>query len=157
MSESSKLKVSVWNAFVPENALIMAAVDESAEAGAPSSMKELAAENSGLHKEVYGWRMVEDPFGGVLDSDRREELKALLLDALSIDIQPSQRSIFSLRAFVDRAQAVMASDRVEWSDSQSAAIDDEEHRLNSLLAFTNHLSWLIDVFEEQPGVSITVR
>lgn len=157
MGESSKLKVSVWNAFVPDTALIMAATSPSASEASPSSMKQLAPENSGLHKEVYGWRMVEDPFGGVVDVEKRNELKQLLLDALSIDLQPSERSIATLRAFVQKSQVVLDSGKVEWSGSQSAVHEDEERRINSLLAFTNHLSWLIDVFEEQPGVSITVR
>ncbi len=47
----------------------MATMRKSAEAGNSSGMKELGAENTGLHKEVYGWRMVEDPFGGMVNQN----------------------------------------------------------------------------------------
>ena len=120
--------------------------------------REYLGKGSGLQKEVFSWRMVEDAFGGVTDVDARADLEAKLLQAFSIDAPPEQRGVLALRTFIDRASTVLEAGSVEWSGSQSAS--DElggEVRLNPLLALVAHLSWVADVFDEQPSVSVTVR
>ncbi|MDP8994749.1 MAG: hypothetical protein M3N07_07200 [Pseudomonadota bacterium] len=155
MAESSKFKISVWREFVPPSAILMRG-DGSATGDPSIAAREYLGRGSGLQKEVFSWRMVEDAFGGVTDVDARADLEAKLLQAFSIDAPPELRGVLALRAFIDRAREVLEAGDVEWSGSQSAS--DElggEVRLNPLLALVTHLSWIADVFEEQPGVSLS--
>ena len=102
--------------------------------------------------------MLEDAFGGVINKLDRERLTRLLLETMAPDVHPRSRPIASLRAFVDDATRVLASGGVDWSGSQNPLSEnDEELRLNALLALVNHLSWLIAVFEDQPNVSVSIR
>ncbi len=121
-------------------------------------VRELAGMDSGLHTEVFTWRTSEDPLGGVVSQDARDKLAQALFGALDIHIHPQERSIALLRSFVDAAKTVLETGPVEWSESQSSSIDNgEAQRLNPLLALVNQLSWLIDVFEGQPNISVSVR
>ena len=102
--------------------------------------------------------MVEDAFGGVTEEIDRETLKKTLLETMAIDVHPAERSIDALRNFVDEANRIIEKGQVEWNGSQDPLSDEaEEARVNSLLALVNHLSWLVDVFSDQPGVSVSVR
>ena len=157
MGDSSKLKVSVWSAFVPDRTLAMFVTDKGRRQDARTGMRDVHYEASGLHKEVYAWRLIEDPFGGVVDAGRREALRSRLQDAFDMGVPREGRSIASLLAFVNEARIMLDAGDAEWSGSESAGQDDEERRLNPLLAFANHLSWLAAVFDEQPNVSVTVR
>lgn len=155
MTESSQVKISIWRAFVPRSALIMSAApgDDTEQ-----PVRELAGLDSGLHTEVFTWRTSEDPLGGVVNQEARDRLAKALFGALDIHVHPQERSIVSLRSFVDAAKTVLETESVEWSESQSSSIDNgETQRLNPLLALVNHLSWLIAVFEGQPYISVSVR
>ena len=112
MSESSNLKVSVWNAFEPGTALIMATTEVRGTDEAQPTVCELTTESSGLQKEVFGWRMLEDPFGGIVDGEERERLKTALFGAMGIGVDPKKRSIAALRSFVEDANRVLAAGRV---------------------------------------------
>jgi hypothetical protein len=102
--------------------------------------------------------MREDPFGGIVDSSERHRLQKALLEPFDIELHPSKRSIQHLADALDRAYKLITAGGVEWSGSQSShASDDSEGRLNALLALLNHLSWLVDVFREHPGVSVSIR
>lgn len=120
-------------------------------------IRELRSLGHGLHQEVFSWRMMEDAFGGITVDEDRLRLSSLLLDGLSVSKDPNSRGIIKLREFLADAQAVVADGKVEWSGSQSSINDDEERRLNPLLALINHLDWLANVFDEHPGISVTVR
>lgn len=157
MGEASKLKVSVWSPFVPGTALILAARGSPPQDVQQVPPKELT-DSSGLQKEVFGWRMSEDPFGGIVEPAEREKMRAMLLEALSITIDPTKRSVTVLKSFLDEATSLLNNGAVEWTGSQSASIDDEEERrVNPLLALVNHLSWLAEVYEEHPNISFTIR
>ncbi len=152
MSESSSFKISVWSAFAPQTDL---AIDTGS--GEPQ-VRVVAKQSSGLHKEVFGWRMSEDLFAGIADESDRDKLKAALFDKMAIDIDPNKRSIDSLKSFVDVANEILDANRVEWIGSQNPSGDDDEKgRLNPLLALVNHLSWLIGMFKDMPNTSISVR
>lgn len=155
---SAKFKLSLWRPFEPGTALIVAASDTATEE-APSTFRELSPEIAGIQREVFGWRMLEDAFGGVVDEAERNKLKAALFDALDMGVDPKKRSISALRSFVEEATRVLGAGTVEWTGSQSAVPDEEEEerRLNPLLALVNYLTWLIDVFDEQPNISVTIR
>lgn len=112
-----------------------------------------------LLKEVFSWRMLEDAFGGIIDPAERARLTTLLSDTMAPARRPGDRSVESLRAFVDAATEVLGRSGVDWSASQNHLSEEDEEalRLNALLALVNHLSWLIAVFEDQPNVSVSIR
>ena len=157
MSDSSKFQLSVWAPFVPQTALVVSSA-LSPLSPEQAGVSELTDEASNLHKEVFRWRMVEDAFGGVTEEIDRKNLKKALLETMAIDVHPAERSINALRNFVDEANRIIEKGQVEWNGSQDPLSDEaEEARVNSLLALVNHLSWLVDVFSDQPGVSVSVR
>ena len=122
------------------------------------AVRMVAKQSSGLHKEVFGWRMPEDLFAGIVDEGDRDKLKAALFDKMAIEIDPNERPIDSLQSFIDVANKILDANRVEWIGSRNPfGDDDEEKRLNPLLALVNHLSWLIGMFKDMPNTSISVR
>ena len=150
--ESSSFKISVWSAFVPETDLAMdTGPDEPV-------VRMVTKQSSGLHKEVFGWRMLEDLFAGIADESDREDLKVALFDTLAIEINPKDRSIDNLKSFIDVANRILDANGVEWIGSRNPFGDDDEgKRLNPLLALVNHLSWLISMFKDMPNTSVSVR
>lgn len=153
MPDSSPLKVSVWRPFVPSSPLLMNAPGTDLP-----TVRQLTDDTGGLQQEVFTWRMLEDPFGGIADANDRAQLKETLLTAMALDVPPQERSVQSLKNFIARATAVLDAGGVEWTGSQSSLTDtDEERNLNPLLALVNHLSWLVDVFDGQPNISVSVR
>ena len=156
MPESSSLKISIWSAYSPSAPLVMTTSGDSGTE-ATTSIRELRSLGSGLHQEIFSWRINEDPFGGVANNDDRLRLRGALLEALGVEADPAARGVAKLREFLDDANAVVSSGRVEWSGSQSSASDEDEHRINPLLALINQIDWLVSVFDEQPEISVTVR
>lgn len=148
MGESSKIKVAIWREFSPTATLVR---------HSEATTHEVLGQGAGLHEEIYVWRMGEDPFGGIVDPDVRDSLKTKLTDNLSVSVPPASRTIDTLRAFVDEASRILAEGGVEWSGSQSSTDEDDQRQVNALLALVNHLSWLVEVFDEQPSVSVTVQ
>lgn len=152
MQESSNLKVSVWAEFVPHREIIVSVPGEQGLA-----IRRLSPEDkSGLQKEIFGWRMLEDPFGGVANNEDRQRLKAALLEALEMGIEPNSRSVGVLQNFIKEAKKVIDKGGVEWTGSISSS-GDSERRVNPLLALVNQLTWLANIFNDHPNVSITVR
>lgn len=148
MTESSKIKVAIWREFAPPATLIR---------HSEASVHEVLGPSAGLHEEIYVWRMGEDPFGGILDPGLRDSLKTQLTDTLSVSASPASRTIESLRAFVTEAEKALKSGRVEWSGSQSSSDDEDQRQINALLSLVIHLRWLVEVYEKQPNVSVTVQ
>lgn len=152
MSEASNIKLSFWRPFVPDTALMDLSLEKD------SVRLHAAAVASGMHKEIYGWRMQDDALGGIAKVEERERLRASLFDELAVNVPPSERSLEKLRIFINEAEKILTDGAASWSDSQSQSVEeDETMRINALLALVCHLRWLVDVFDEKPDVSVTVR
>ena len=160
-TEPSTFKLSVWTPFVPHTALrtSLPVATPASDPPAVGEWKEWTDDSSDLLAEVFSWRMLEDAFGGIIDPTDRAHLTALLSDTLAPDRHPRDRSVAALREFIAAANRVLDSGSVAWSSSQNQLSDDDEEalRLNALLAFVNHLSWLLAVFDDQPNVSVSIR
>ncbi len=152
MSETNKLRISVWLAYDGDAPLMM--VTKSNE---DSIVKELPSAGSGLHREIYSWQTNEDVLGGVADPKCREALNEALFNALRPDNAPNERGIDALARFVALARETLADGVTEWSASSSSSDDDGARRLNPLLALITHLEWLASVYDGQPGISVTAR
>lgn len=154
MSETNKLRISVWAAHDHDAPLMIEG--PCGENGKPM-MKELPRVASGLHCEVYSWQTDEDVFGGVVDLTRRAALREALFDTLRPEKAPNERGVDALKRFIELARQTLAEGGVEWNVSVNSSDDDGERRLNSLLALTVHLEWLAAVHDGQPGISVTAR
>ena len=146
---STKLKFSVWRDFVPTKALLRYKIDSS---------EQLSAESE-LQQEVFSWQTREDPFGGISDDEVRSKLHALLIDRFHPSLAPTDRRFSSMAEFLAEAHKVIGTNGSEWTVSQDAPSDDEEHpyRLNPLLSLTLQLEWLMASFGDLPGVSVSIR
>lgn len=160
-TEPSTFKLSVWTPFVPQTALRTSPAVATPDSEPPvvTDWNEWTEDSSDLLQEVFSWRMLEDAFGGILDGAARARMTELLSDTLAPDRHPRERSVASLQPVLEDASRLIESDGVAWSDSQNQLSDDEKRalRLNALLAFVNHISWLIAVFQDQPNVSVSIR
>src|SRR6186713_1428213 len=106
MGESSNLKVSVWSSFAPGREMIMAVTSDDPET--QNGARQLSGDGSdNLHKEVFGWRINEDPFGGIAKPNDRDALKTALLESFSMAVAPHERSISKLRTIIDQAEAII--------------------------------------------------
>lgn len=146
-----KLRLSIWRDFSPNRSLIYR---QSAD-----SEQHFLNGDSDLQQEIFSWQMREDPFSGISDPNVREELRSLLVDEFEPSRPPSERKVGALQRFLGVAASVVDRGEAEWAASQDAPIDDEEapYRLNPLLAFKNHLDWLVHCFADEPGVSVSIR
>lgn len=154
MSETNKLRISVWAAHDGDVPLMLAPL--ACGDGEPT-VKMLPRLASGLHREVYSWQTNEDVLGGIVDTERRKALSEALFTALRPDKAPSERGVNILARFVALARETLADGGTEWSASASSSDDDGARRLNPLLALVTHLEWLTSVHEGQPGISVTAR
>ena len=151
-SESPPFRISLWKDYVPARTLI--ATDSRESTGVS---KILIRDN--LQEEIYAWQTSEDPFDGITDTAIRNELHQLLVERLNPSAPPSKRRIRVLREFVTKAETAIGTQQVEWVLGKSQANDDDEGiaPINSLLALTLHIKWLISCFERRPGISVSVR
>lgn len=155
MNAPAAFRVSIWGPFTTNASVLF--VQEDSQTGSGPTVKEITEGSGRLHTELFGWPMLEDAFAGVTDSEARAKLQRSLNESLAVQLTPRERSLDALRAIVDEAEALLETGYVEWSASQAGPTDEEERRLNPLLALTTHLKWLIAVFEGTPGISVSIR
>ena len=149
--ESPRYSLSIWGAFDPPNEMLFNATE---------SQRQVIIDPGGavaLVERVYVWSVQDDPLAGVVDVDARTRLQARL-DSLKIDEPCRMRTIADLQSLVDEARRILGGPMVSWSPSLTPTEPrGEGHRLNSLLAFTKHLEWLIDVFKDVPHTWVSLR
>ena len=148
---SSPLRISIWKSFIPRRTVI--ALDKQ-----NNSLQVVDGDN--LQEEVYSWYTLESPFDGIADGEVRRKLREKLVERLNTSRPPSERSIDVLKEFIfDAEEAIIESDKVEWTSSQSGIGDDEDYadRINSLLAIILHLKWLTECYADCPNISVSVR
>lgn len=125
--------------------------------------RQLLDSESGLQEEVYSWRLREDAFAGIADEATRTELRDFLVGRLDDSKPPGERRLTVLKDFVKAAEAAIDSGAAASSPSGSQAGEDPDDgdrsqvELNTLLALTMHLKWLIACFGNRPGISVSVR
>ena len=151
---SVEFTLSIWRDFVPPRRVALS----TDEAG-----PQVFDGNSSLQEQVYSWPVREDVFAGIPHLDTRQDLRERLFDRLADSRSPAERRLSVLQEFVDASQRAIDDGEVSASPSQSRVIEDLEAnesdpiQLNSLLALTNHLRWIISCFGDRPGISVSVR
>jgi hypothetical protein len=98
----------------------------------------------------------------ILDGDtelQREVLSSRFIDAFQPMLPPADRSLNKLEEFLEELRAVASSPASEWSPSATTPLDvgTPPTMVNNLLALTHQLTWLVDVFRDLPGASVSIR
>lgn len=150
---NTKWTLTIWRDFLPARPLVL-----------PSDQgNKVLGSDSGLQEQVYSWRMREDPFAGIPDEEARKDLHDRLVSALERSKPPADRHLGVLKDFVHAAEDLIEAGKVSWSPNQSRSDEDADHEdgsqvpINSLLALTTHLKWILACFGDRPGISVLVR
>ena len=151
-SDSPPFRLSLWKDYVPQRTLIAMQVEANGQ-----EPKVIVQDN--LQEEIYSWHTLEDPFGGVTDSELRQKLHQALVERLNPSLPPSQRGIDVLAEFARLAEKAIADRKVEWVWGHGASQHNDAmvEPLNSLLALKLHVDWLLACFIARPGISVSVR
>ena len=150
---SVKLTLSIWRDFVPPRPLIR--TDEEGS--------RIFDSDSGLQQLVYSWPLREDAFSGIASDGTRSDLHNRLVHRLADSKPPSERGLDVLREFVEASEAAVNEGQVSPLPSESRSDEnpgDEGYdrvHVNSLLALTIHLKWIVACFGHRPGISVSVR
>ena len=151
---SVKFTLTIWRDFVPPRPLAISTQEDR---------RQVFDSESGLQEQVYSWPLREDAFAGVADDEDRKKLHERLVDQLADSNPPSQRRLDVLRDFIAASEKVIDAGGVSFVQSESrheGNAGEEEHdrvEVNSLLALTIHLKWLVACFGDRPGISVSVR
>lgn len=151
---SVKFTLTIWRDFVPPRPLAINVQGDG---------RQVFDSESGLQEQVYSWPLREDVFAGVSDDESRKELHERLVNRLADFNPPSERRLEVLRDFIAAAESVIEAGGVSCVQGESRLGgngDNEEHErveVNSLLALTLHLKWVVGCFGDRPGISVSVR
>lgn len=112
-----------------------------------------------LQREVFTCPIEEDVWAGVTDDDKRKSLSSRFIDAFQPMLPPAERNMAALENFVVDLRKVALSAASEWSPSAATPVDvgTPPIMVNNLLALHHQLVWLVDVFRDLPGASVSIR
>ena len=148
---SNSLKITFWKNIIPTQQICRWA--------GPMENKLVSLDD--YYVVIYTWSTPEDFLDGIEDTDFRDNLHQLLFDKLSEEKPPKERGIIVLKEFVAKAERGLNENKAEWVISKSDGgfhnEEDNGSKINVLLAFILHLKWLIDCFDDQPSISVSVR
>ena len=147
---NTQAKLSIWRDFDPTHPLVIR--DEQAG-------WRVVTRDSGLQAEVYSWPLPHDPFACVADEHIRQDLREALLVRLDVSLPPSKRRLAVLSDFVDKAKRAIEESQTGPLPSAAPSADPSEGTTepNPLLALMLHIKWLVQCFEDRPGISVSVR
>lgn len=146
---STGFRVTIWRPYTPGRALTLKDLgSEGMTALGPEAL---------LQQEAFSFQPKEDVWGGLIDSGLRENLSAQFIGDFEPVRPPSERGMDRLATFLDDLKAALPQGL--WSDSGQQIDEESEEavRLNPLLAFYCHLSWIYETFKDAPGASVSVR
>ena len=146
----TKLKITIWQPYFAGCMLAIGQRD--------AQQLDVLDSDTELQREVFTWSLDEDVWAGVTDDQLRTSLAARLINDFQPMLLPDQRDMEHLAAFVSDLRELAMSPASEWSPSASG---DQTYStalmINGLLAFYHQLNWLLDVFSDLPGASVSVR
>ncbi len=151
---SVEFTLSIWRDFVPSRPIAFVTDEEA---------RQVFDADSILQEKIYSWRAREDVFAGILDDETRRGLHERLVEQLSDSKDPSERRLEVLQGFVDASQKAIVAGQVRPVPSKSRTSGEfeteelDQIEVNSLLALTIHLKWIIACFDKRPGISVLVR
>ena len=137
-------QLSIWKDYVPPHRVAL---------GGEQMDFQVVASGHRLQAEVYSWPLQQDYLAGILNDEVRHHLRGLL-DELEVSRPPADRSLAVLRDFV-----AVAEKAVEDGEAISVPGDsgDTSVPINPLLSLVLHLKWIIQCFQDHPGISVSKR
>ena len=147
----TKVRITIWQ---PYFAGFMLAIGQDDASGL-----NILDGDTELQREVFTCAIQEDVWAGVTDDHKRASLSSRFIDAFQPMLPPTDRGMAELSAFVSDLREVALSSASEWSPSAAAGDDEGAPPLmvNNLLALYHQLAWLLDVFRDLPGASVSIR
>ncbi len=151
---SVRFTLTIWRDFVPPRPLAISTQGD---------VRQVFDSDSGLQEQVYSWPLREDVLAGVSDDRSREDLHDRLVNRLADSNPPSERRLSVLKEFIDASEKVLEAGGVSCVQSESRVgengdnEEDDRVEVNSLLALTLHLKWVVGCFGDRPGMSVSIR
>jgi hypothetical protein len=147
----TKVRVTIWQPYFAGYMLAIGQTD--------SQSLNILDGDTELQREVFTWPVEEDIWAGLTDDQRRRELSDKFINDFQPMLAPEKRNMGSLASFVADLREVALSSSSEWSTSSSSAneIGSPPVLINGLLALYHQLEWILDVFRDMPGASVSVR
>lgn len=112
-----------------------------------------------LQREVFTWPVEEDVWAGITNDAKRAELEERFTTEFQPTRLPAERDMVRFAAFVEALEGVIASADSEWSVGSSGAAEKSAagFMFNGLLALHTQLRWMLDIYRDLPGASVSVR
>ncbi len=150
--------LSIWREFRPSRPLAHRSAGDSPVVFDSDSATEA---DSALYEEIYRWHVREDFLAGIGDDGDRSAVNNAL-KKLDPSNPPSVRHPGVLQDFICLARSTLNKGVVGpvlWDDTAADPLGRETHpvEVNSLLALTLHLEWILACFGDRPGISVSVR
>jgi hypothetical protein len=151
MDNQTKLRVTVWQPYFA--GCMLAFQREGA------SEFDLLSGDFELQREVFTWPLQEDVWAGLVDSDLRAALQQRFANDFQATRPPGERGMDTLEKFVGDLGNALQLGKSEWSVAESGAAEFSSTSLmiNSLSAFHKQLNWMLDMFRDLPGASVSIR
>ena len=151
MDNQTKFRVTVWQPYFA--GCMLAFPREGA------TEYDLLSGDFELQREVFTWPLQEDVWAGLADYDLRAELQQRFTDDFQASRPPVERGMDKLEKFVENLRDALQLGKSEWSVAESGAAEFSSTSLmiNGLSAFHNQLNWMLDMFRDLPGASVSVR
>lgn len=151
MEHPAKLRVTIWQPYFAGCMLAFPRVGESEF--------DLLDGDAELQKEVFTWPLQEDVWAGIVSYEVRDNLQSRFGNDFQPSRPPSERTMQKLAEFVTEVEKALTPGMSEWSVAESGAAEfsSMSFMINGLSALHNQLSWLLDMFRDLPGASVSVR
>lgn len=151
MDIQSKFRVTVWQPYFA-GCMLAFPRDGAAE-------YDLLGGDFELQREVFTWPLHEDVWAGISEHEIRVALHQSFVNDFQATRPPHERGMAKLASFVESVGEALQLRKSEWSVAESGAAEFSNTSLmiNGLSAFYNQLKWMLDMFRDLPGASVSVR
>ncbi len=126
-----------------------------------TSTNNLADVNS-FQECFYSWEPFGDPFGSIINIEKTQRLREVLMEKFSLEQPPDQRRIENLQDVLQVMDEILAiEDDSSWSDSEDirplSKSENVNLRQHQLLALRQHIQWVYDTFIHVPDINVSFK
>ena len=113
-----------------------------------------------LYEQVYSWKIRGDVWTSLGDDGTAKEIRDSITEEFACSLSPADRGLSKIKSAKDRISEYLRNDENrKWQEWEQPISDDDPnnlYRLQPLVAFCHHLKWLLQVFKDVPGASVTI-
>ena len=115
-----------------------------------------------FHEELYKWETTEDVLGSITNVEQTDNLREALVGHFAPDKAAETRTLVTLTVSLNLLDDILSGQEAsDWGDVKEVRSLDNGDKLHlrqhQLLAFRQHLQWILDTFSLVPDVYITIR